>query len=243
MSQPVPSVSVVIPVFEGERYLGEAIESALRQSVPPTEVIVIDDGSSDGSAALADSFGGVVRCVRQAHAGIGAGRNRGVAEARGELIAFLDADDLWDADKTRLQLAALANDPTLDMVFGHALQFHSAELTPEERARTRVPAAAIAAMVPGGGLFRAAAFARVGPFETQWRVGEFVSWYQHAMELGLRFAVLLPVVLHRRIHTTNQGIRARDAMVDYVRIVKAAIDRRRRAALTDAAAKGEPSPD
>ena len=228
-------MSVIIPVFDGERYLAAAIESALLQTVSPAEVVVIDDGSTDRSAAIAEGFGGTVRCVRQARAGIGAARNAGLVAARERLVAFLDADDLWEPGKTAGQRAALEADRRLDMVFGLAVQFHSPELSDEERARTRVPSAPAPGYVPGGGLFRREAFERAGAFETGWRVGEFVGWYQRAMELGLRSALVPEVVLRRRVHTTNQGIRARDSLIDYARILKASIDRRR--------AAGKPDPD
>lgn len=89
------SVSVVIPAFNAERFLAEAIRSALNQLLPPLEVIVVDDGSTDGTGEIARSFGEPVRCIRRENAGPSAARNRGIREARGEFIAFLDADDRW----------------------------------------------------------------------------------------------------------------------------------------------------
>ncbi|HWO47940.1 MAG TPA: glycosyltransferase family A protein, partial [Solirubrobacterales bacterium] len=87
-----PLVSVVIPCWNQAHYLGEAIESALSQSYPSLEVIVVDDGSEDNSAAVAARFPGV-RCLRQGNSGVAAARNRGLAEAGGEYAVFLDADD------------------------------------------------------------------------------------------------------------------------------------------------------
>ena len=96
----------MIPAFDAERYLGDAIESILRQTCPPVELIVVDDGSSDRTPEIALSFGDSVRCVRQPHSGIGAALNRGIAMAHGALLAFLDADDLWTENKLALQLEA-----------------------------------------------------------------------------------------------------------------------------------------
>jgi len=87
-----PLTSVVIPCWNQAHYLGEAIESALSQSYPSLEVIVVDDGSEDNSAAVAARFPGV-RCLRQRNSGVAAARNRGLAEAGGEYAVFLDADD------------------------------------------------------------------------------------------------------------------------------------------------------
>ncbi len=93
-------VSVIIPVYNYDRYLGEAIESALGQTYQHLEVIVVDDGSTDQSGEVARSFAGRgVRYCHQVHAGIGPARNRGVELAQGEFLAFLDADDRWPLEK------------------------------------------------------------------------------------------------------------------------------------------------
>jgi glycosyltransferase involved in cell wall biosynthesis len=100
-------VSVVIPSFNGERYLGAAISSALDQSLPPLEVIVVDDGSTDGSAGVALSFGPRVRLIRQPNRGSAAARNAGLFAAKGSWVAFLDQDDLWDPAKLAKQWLAM----------------------------------------------------------------------------------------------------------------------------------------
>ncbi len=225
------AVSAIVPVYEGERYLADAIRSILDQARPPDEVIVIDDGSTDGSAAIAEGFGPPVRCERRPHGGIGAARTAGLALARGERIAFLDADDLWLPEKLDRQGAALDAEPAIDMVFGHVRQFLSPDLDDGARRRFRCPPDPAPGYVAGAGLFRRSAFERVGPFETCWRVGEFVSWYRRAVDAGLRSALLPDLVLLRRIHATNTGIRERTAAATaYVRILTAALDERRRGA-------------
>src|SRR5436853_749734 len=98
-------VSVIIPVYNCEQYLAEAIQSVLAQTHPTIELIVVDDGSTDNSAAVAKSFA-VVRYVFQRQGGPGAARNRGISLARGSFLAFLDADDVWVAGKLTRQLAA-----------------------------------------------------------------------------------------------------------------------------------------
>ena len=103
-------VSVVIPVYNAARFLADAIRSVQAQRHPRIEIIVVDDGSTDGSGEVARSFAGV-RCLRQANGGIAAARNAGVHEARGNLLAFLDADDLWTPGKLALQLDVLRADP------------------------------------------------------------------------------------------------------------------------------------
>ena len=221
------AVSVVIPVYNCERYLAEAIESVLAQTHANREVIVVNDGSTDGSAQEAKRFGDAVRYVFQRRAGAGAARNLGVQLAEGSFLAFLDADDLWMRDKLRLQLAAFVTDPELDGVFGQTEQFHSLELSAVAKSKTYCPAGLAPGYSQGTMLIKRHSYERVGSFETGWRTGEFLSWYLRATEEGLRTLMLPDLVLRRRLHETNQGIRERGAATDYVRILKASLDRRR----------------
>jgi len=116
-----PRVSVVVPAFNCERYLGTALESILAQSGPALEIVVVDDGSTDGTPDVAQHFvatapPGTVSLHRQANCGSAAARNRGLALTRGSLIAFLDADDVWLPDKLAVQLRFLAAHPHHGMV-------------------------------------------------------------------------------------------------------------------------------
>jgi glycosyltransferase involved in cell wall biosynthesis len=209
-------VSVVIPVRNGERFLAEAIESALGQSRPPREVIVVDDGSSDSTSEVAQAFAARVRHVPQPPLGVAAALNRGVGLARGDLLAFLDADDTWTHDKLELQLAALRERPRLDAVFGHLANV----------GETGGIGDALAGWSRGTMLIHAEAFSHVGPF-TQWRLGEFVEWYARAVDLGLELLMLPDVVLLRRVHDANVGVQRRHERDEYARVLKAVLDRRR----------------
>jgi glycosyltransferase involved in cell wall biosynthesis len=209
-------VSVVVPVRDGERFLADALRSVAAQTFRVAELIVVDDGSRDRSAAVARELG--ARVERQAPAGQVAARNRGVAAATGELVAFLDADDLWPAESLERRVAALRADREAGLVFGHVRQFDDAhpELLDEPR-----PALLFGAM-----LARREALDRVGPFASEWRAGELMEWLFRAREAGLRELVTDDVVLHRRIHAENMG-RDPDTRLDHVRIVRRALDRRR----------------
>jgi glycosyltransferase involved in cell wall biosynthesis len=103
----VITVSAVIPVHNGETYVAAAIRSTLSQSRPPTECLIIDDGSTDGTADVVRQFGDEVAYVHQPQRGVSIARNRGAELARGELVAFLDHDDVWLPSKLELQVAAL----------------------------------------------------------------------------------------------------------------------------------------
>jgi len=106
-------VCVVVPAYNAAGFIRRAVESALRQSPPPTEIVVIDDGSTDATAGLVGSYGPPVRCVTQANAGSSAARNRGIRESRCEWVAFLDADDEWFPSKLGRQAEILASHPGL----------------------------------------------------------------------------------------------------------------------------------
>src|SRR5947209_1330223 len=132
-------ISVIIPVYNGERHLAEALDSVLSQAHHPLEVIVVDDGSTDNTAAVARKYS-AVRYYHQANGGSAAARNRAIELAHGDLFAFLDADDVWAPEKLKRQMAVLEAEPELEAVLGFAQQFFSPELPPEIRMRLRCPA-------------------------------------------------------------------------------------------------------
>jgi glycosyltransferase involved in cell wall biosynthesis len=215
-------VSVVVPVRDGERFLGAALESVLAQAYEPLEVIVIDDGSTDGSLAVARSCHPSVRAVAQPGAGLAAALNHGVRLANGGLLAFLDADDLWPPGKLGRQTSLLDQRPDVDAVFGHAVQFEGD--VPANMAIGAQPACSKGTM-----LIRREAFDRVGPFSSEWRLGDFVDWWARAVEAGVTSVMLREVVLLRRVHDANMGVQRRGEQAEYARVLKAMLDRRRQA--------------
>jgi glycosyltransferase involved in cell wall biosynthesis len=102
-----PTVSVVIPVYNGERFVADAIRSVLNQSYPPLECIVVDDGSTDGTSNVVSRFQVPVRYVAKSNGGVSSARNVGIELAKGDLVAFLDADDLWEREKLEKQIESL----------------------------------------------------------------------------------------------------------------------------------------
>lgn len=212
-------ISVVIPAYNAEAYLGEALESVLAQEPTPSEVIVVDDGSTDLTANVAQGFGRRVLLLKQENRGIGAARNAGAAATSGRLLAFLDADDLWPAGRLAALVGALADG--VDGVFGRVVEF-------AEGAADGEPTTAALA---GSMLIRRDSFDRVGPFREDVRVGEFVDWFARAQDQGIRFTNVETVVLRRRLHASNTGLLQRDARSDYVKVLRAALHRRREADL------------
>jgi glycosyltransferase involved in cell wall biosynthesis len=219
-------ISVIIPVYNGEKYLAEAVETVLAQTYRPIEVIIVDDGSIDGSREIAQRFARPVRYSFNSHQGPGAARNHGITMARGSFFAFLDADDLWVQDKLTRQIAVFREKPDIDMVFGYAKLFHSPELSEKLKAKLEGAGQTMPGHI-GTLLIKRDSFLRAGLFETGWRVGEFIDWYLKAIEKGLESYMLPEVVMQRRLHSGNMTIRERPAILDYVRILKASLDRRR----------------
>jgi len=121
MSQPL--VSIIIPAYNSGKYLDETIQSAMQQTWPNKEVIIVDDGSADNSLEIAKKYqNDRVRVFGQANKGASGARNRGLKEAKGDYIQFLDADDLLAPDKIEKQLKAIGNDPNT-MAYGALVRF------------------------------------------------------------------------------------------------------------------------
>ena len=220
-------VSVVIPVYNCDKYLPEAILSVLNQTYRSIEIIVIDDGSTDGSGAVAKRFDDLrVKYFYQPNSGIGAARNMGIKISKGKFLAFLDADDLWMPDKLSIQMEPFLRDISLDMVFGHVIQFHDPDNNEISQAVGQQGQKKYPGVLTGTMLIKRRSFIKVGMFDTGYRVGEFIDWYSKAIEIGLKEVILPDVVLKRRIHTANIGIRERNAQTDYLRILKAKLESR-----------------
>jgi glycosyltransferase involved in cell wall biosynthesis len=226
------TISCVVPVFNGERYLAEALDSVLRQTRPPDEIVVVDDGSSDRSAEIVRGYGNRVRYVRQDNRGAAAARNRGVELAGGELLAFIDQDDLWRPHKLELQLASFAADPGLDICVSHVdLQWDSARAEEqaalgEHRRARRVPGYTTPAM-----LARRSAFARIGPLDTRLTRADATDWFLRGIDLGLSILLIPQALLVHRMHDTNLSRHRESGKREFVRLVKATLDRRRRLAV------------
>ena len=228
MTEKLPLVSVIIPVFNGEKYLLEAIESVLRQPYQPFELIVVDDGSTDNSGSIAKGLASQLRYVYQENGGLGAALNTGIELSRGCFLSFLDADDLWKENKLMHQMTVFEDKPDIDIVFGQIKEFYSPELDQNQGKMGRIPGKVMRGFFKGCMLIKRDSFFRVGAFETRWKVGDFVDWYLKAVEKGLKSIVLDEVVTLRRIHTDNMGIREHASQSDFVRILKASLDRRRK---------------
>jgi glycosyltransferase involved in cell wall biosynthesis len=219
-----PAISVVIPAYEAQRYLREAIDSVLRQTLPAVEIIVVDDGSTDDTAKIAQSVAGVTY-THKTNGGVASALNHGIKLATGQYIAFLSADDIWHAEKLQRQMAALAGEQNR-LVFGHMQHFISPELSPDEARSLVCPPEPMPANSAGTLLAPLATVRRVGAINEAFAVGEFMEWYGRASDLGIETIMLSDVVSMRRVHENNHSAKTLRTK-SYAPVLKAILDRRR----------------
>lgn len=205
-----PRISVIIPAFNAERYLGEALDSVFAQGIEDLEVLVVDDGSTDQTPALARSYGRGVRLLAQKRSGSGAARNAGLAAATGELIAFLDADDVWVDGKTEAQLALFERNPGLSLVFADLQGFDQNG----SRATTYFAECGFDGQCAPSSIFlhdmimtssvilHRSSFERAGTFDPTLRIGQDTDlWFRIALS-GSIAVVPRPLVRYRH-HAAN----------------------------------------
>jgi len=220
-------ISVIIPVHNCEKYLATAIESVLYQTYKNIEIIIIDDGSTDNTAKIACEFKPNINYYYQDNQGAAAARNKGIHLATGDFIAFLDADDIWLKNKL-IQQTKIFKNQDIDCVFSLIQQFHSPELTNKEKAKIKVHDAILTGYSPGTMLIKKNTFFKIGGFATNLRMGEFIDWYLRAKEKGLKEFMLNKILMKRRLHSQNMGLREKNARSDYIKIIKASLDRRQK---------------
>ena len=212
-------VSCIIPTYNGERFVAQAIDSILAQTYIPLEIICVDDGSTDGTEAAVRRFGDRVQYVRQSNAGPATARNTGARAARGEFLAFLDSDDTWLPDKLKLQVTHLRNNPDQGFCVAHVQNFWEPELAEEQRKFQDHPRSKpVAGYVTQALLVRASAFETIGPFNTELKHTDATEWFLRAKSCGVVGHLLGDVLVMRRLHKDNRSRqfagRSRDEFLD-----------------------------
>jgi glycosyltransferase involved in cell wall biosynthesis len=227
---PRPLVSVVVPVYNGERFLAQALESALAQEYEPFEVIVVDDGSTDGSAAVAQAY--PVRYLNRRNGGVAAARNEGVTAATGEFLAFLDQDDLWLQGKLERQVSYLLEHPEVGFVHT-SIEVLFEPGTP--RPRWLKPDAPLNPFLPSTLMMRRETFELVGPFDPRFSMTSDADWLARARQAGVRRAVLDEPLVRYRVHDANGMHQQGLLKTEMFRVLKASALRQRATAETDGA--------
>lgn len=185
--------AVVIPAWNAAETIAETLRSVAAQSMPATEIVVVDDGSTDDTLAVATKSGVPIRPIRRpVQEGPGAATTLGVRSVATTFIALLDADDLWLPDKMERQLSHLVSSPRVGGVFGHWQAFQG---SPDRGLRSPAPGWTRTTLV-----VRKAVVDAVGPVvDLPARVGDMIDWIQRAREQGHVFDMLPDVVAYRRI--------------------------------------------
>ena len=217
-------VSAIVPLFNGRRFIREAIDSILAQDLKPREIIVVDDGSTDGGGCLLSNYS-EIHLVRQPNGGEAAARNRGIQESTQPMIAFLDQDDLWLTRKLTLQVCALEADPSVDLVFGQH------QIFVEDGAswfRQDLLGKILTAELPGSLLIRRTVFERIGQYREDMRRGSDVDWICRAQDAGIKSQLVEEVLLLRRMHQANSSIDEALFTSGLLRVARASVRRKRR---------------
>jgi glycosyltransferase involved in cell wall biosynthesis len=219
------AISVIVPVYNGANYLGEALECLLSQDCAPGEIIVVDDGSTDRTASIIAGYGARVHAIRQQNRGPAAARNAGIACASRQLIAFLDADDLWLPSTTIRFLEGLQINLAACMVWGLSdrLFMRDATTTGEEWYGRPQWALALGSM-----LIRRRLIDDIGGFDESLRAGEDMDFLVRIRERGTVLTRHAGIVHVRRIHGANQFTSDAEAMtIAHYRVIRKALERRR----------------
>jgi len=206
-----PRISVLLPVRDGEKYIAESLDSIAAQGIDDMEVIIVNDGSTDRSVEIAADHELDPHIAHQPPAGYGAALNHLLSLARGQWLAFIDADDAWPGERLR-QMLALAEAETCDWIHGQMINC-------DESLRPVEPPRSWRGLTVS--LIRRDAANRVGSFRTDISHGANIDWIARAAGMDLRFANLEVPVLLRRIHDTNMGVTGRPkAKADLFRILR-----------------------
>ncbi len=221
-----PLISVIIPVYNGERYLNSTLKSVFNQDYDSIEVIVVDDGSTDQSAVIAKSYKDI-QYLYQSNQGPSVARNTGIKKANGEFVAFIDADDLWLEKKLSLQVNYLQKHPDIGFVFAHGrMQIEKDVKNPpwykKHLFENDSPVLQASAL-----LARKSVFDVVGLYNSSYRFGENAEWLTRAKDKGIRMAILPETLVVLRVHENNQTYHLDEMRSNIIKALKASIDRQR----------------
>ena len=231
MSRPDPLVSIVIAVYNGERHLQEALASIEAQTFSNWEILLCDDGSTDGSDLIVAEAcrSPRVHSLPGRHQGVAAARNRGVAASQGQLIAFLDQDDRWAPHKLERQVALLDEQPSAGFSLARQRVFVDDEGDWPPWAPREWTEEDMLVYIPGVLMARRELFdeSRVGLFDTSYINTSDSDWIFHATDLGIPRVDVDEVLLHKRIHPHNASRKIEINRAELFRALRRSVRRRR----------------
>lgn len=222
-----PLVSVIIPVYNGERYLADTLRSVLAQDYRPMEVLVIDDGSTDRSGEIARGFA-EVRCLQQHNQGAAIARNVGIEHARGDLLAFLDADDSWMPNKLSLQVRYLLDHPETTFVLARQRIVLDEGVEKPSWLKEELLTNDSIGYLPSTLLTRKSIFAQIGMFDPRAVPSEDAEWFFRAKDAGVPMGVVQEVLLEKRVHDSNLSHRTEASQARLLQMIRESVVRQRK---------------
>ncbi len=229
----MPTVSVIIPVYNGRKYLGETLESVLNQTAPAAEIIVIDDGSTDGSGDLARSFGAAVQVISRSNQGISAARNFGASLSTSQWFAFLDADDLWGSENLARQTAEIAAHPGADLSYCGRMILRvapgAASFTSEISRPMPTPAELDGVLMdrcpftPCSAIIKRESFFAAGGWNSRFDGAEDWNLWLRMSALGARYVYCPEYLVRYRIHDGSISQNALETLTVMLRVIEETI--------------------
>jgi hypothetical protein len=221
-SKSLPLVSVIVPVYNGEEFIREAIENIIVQNYPPIEIIVVDDGSTDRTGEIIKQIPKDIRYFYQENEGPASARNRGIREASGELIAFLDVDDTWPENNLNILVEHLLKKPDIQVVRGYAQLIEISPITGDHNF-IGSPKESFADYI-GAALYRKSVFRVVGLFNQELTCGEDTDWFKRASVRNIPIERIEEVTLHVRRHGSNMTLDKKFMQKNKLHIFKKTLD-------------------
>jgi len=229
METSAPLISCIVPVFNGERYVREALESIHSQTYRPLEILVVDDGSTDNTKKVVTNLELPIQYVEQPNLGPIIARNHGISLARGAFVAFLDADDLWHQEKLTRQMTQFRERPKLEVSVCLIQNFWETELHEEkmkfQNDRRSKP---IPGYVCPGMVVRRSQFENVGLFDKNLRHASETDWFLRAARKDTVIELLQETLVYRRLHHSNRSrVHATNSRDEYLQLLQTHIKIRR----------------
>jgi glycosyltransferase involved in cell wall biosynthesis len=218
-------VSVIVPVFNGAAYLRETIDSVLGQTRAVDEIVVVDDGSTDSSPEILASYGARLTVLRQENRGVAAARNVGLEIASGDLITFLDQDDLWPADRTEAMVEALATHPDVDVVAGTVAILYQRQ-EPAALAGIDVSTKERETLL-GSLMIRARVFRALGSLNIDVGYCDDTDFHVRRREMGTKTLYLDKLSLVYRLHEKNTSLSRDLSNHHFLAVLRESLRRRR----------------
>ncbi|MDG2383310.1 MAG: glycosyltransferase [Pirellulaceae bacterium] len=224
-----PGVSVMIPVFNGSRFLGQTIDSVLAQKWQALEILVVDDGSSDDSAEIAEGYGSSVRCIRRSHAGIGAARNVAIAESTHSYLLPLDSDDLLTADSIQIRMQQIQQYANCELLVGCFTSFGDFDSPSNSPGQYVVPQGPQRGHVAGTSLIQRSLFDKIGRFDESLTSGCDLEWFMRCKEQGIAIQFIDNILMRRRIHGRNHSLQPDpDSVSNRLKFLKRSLERKKK---------------